>query len=204
MRKPLLLTVLIASISLAMWSLACGGGTGGGIITPPPGTAPTITFSTASANMELGKSFEFPFTITGSPKPSVTCSLSGPGSVAVGTNSATLSVPASLPAAWSSTGECTAKNTKGSAKAGFTATLNYPVPVLSLVSRPIIYCPTEYACLVVSQNLTGSGFYPGGKLTISKGPDYPADEVILSSDTEPNLINGSMSFDTPRYYPGWF
>jgi len=120
----------------------------------------TLSITPHSATVALGGSTSFTLTTTGNPAPTVSCSVTGAGSVQVVGTTATYSVPLPLPSSFSATLNCTATNSSGPVSASAQIALQYPLPVLTSVS------PQAFDVLggleITSVQLNGTGFYPGG------------------------------------------
>jgi hypothetical protein len=165
-------------------------------------TLPTVTVTGNPATAILGGAEAVSFTASGNPAPTVTCTSSQFGNMTVSGNGASVPVPTPAPTNWTDTSTCTAKNSAGQAQGSATITLQYPVPTITSVDPEVVYCAAP--CAIGPVTITGSGFYPGGILTVTRpgSTSNPPETITLSAGevTSFNQIQLGLTYPVD---PNW-
>jgi hypothetical protein len=89
---------------------------------------PELSVSPTALSVPAGGIANATLTVTGSPKPSVTCAVSGAGTAQISGSTVSYAAPNTIPESGPATVSCTATNSAGSAAASFTANISNIVP----------------------------------------------------------------------------
>jgi len=197
------LSVFSAFLFFFLLFTACGGGNGGG--GSDHSVRPTISISPTSATLRYGAEASFQVTSSGgqtSPK----CSVTGPGSVTFGGNTAVYSVPkpTEKPTVFTATTSCSVSNSAGTATATANITLEYDTPIVQKVvtvsDHTTIFSPREGAMFIY---IYCSGCYVGG--TVNLGNKTSSAAVALGPENflGPGKVQFLLGIGSSQYHPDW-
>ena len=200
------LSVFSAFLFFFLLFTACGGGNGGGGGSNHS-VPPTISISPTSAVVQYGAGASFQVTSSGgqtSPK----CSVTGPGSVTFGGDTAIYGVPkpTEKPTVFAATISCSVSNSAGTATATANITLEYDTPVVQKVvtatNHTTIFLPWEG---IASIYIHCSGCYVGGTVNLGTKDPSGSGTVTLGPENflSPGEVQLLLAIGASRYHPDW-
>ncbi|MGA2476409.1 MAG: hypothetical protein ABSF73_07290 [Terriglobia bacterium] len=189
--------LILASLVSLLGLTGCGGN-GSNNYTQPPPPAPTIAVLPASAGVLVGQTQTFSLTVTGNP--TVTCSVSGPGSCSVAGNVSSVSYTAAAPgsgAEWTATLNLLATNAGGSTTAAVAISLGQ---ITSVTVSPATVALAMNMTQVFAASVAGNGTFP---TTVAWTVPGGMGSIVASGTSGSSGTNDNATYTPPQGVQGF-